>query len=190
MKFITHLFIVILVAGFGSCKLNNRAFQTYEYMPLEQYEYKQAGIQPGTEVELLAFSGGKEGDENSVYYYQFIVLDKANGDTLRILTPLISVEEPDLPNKTYTTPLLYDPEKGITNAFYERMDSTQNLLLQVEKFTKSGGSLDSVDINSMMKMVDKKQFVVINKSMPEFENPNYRTAIGVLNFKGMPWYPK
>jgi hypothetical protein len=162
--------------------------QTYQYLPLEEYKYSQASIQPGTEVELLAFSGGKEGDENSVFYYQFLVVDKTAGDTLRILTPLISIDESaGLDNKTYTTPLQYNPNKGVKNAFYELVDSTQNLALQVESLIKDNKNDSSVDINSLMTKVDKKQFVVINKSMPEFENPNYRTAIGVLNFKRIPW---
>ena len=187
-KCLTLFAVIVLIETLDGCNSRGRPNQTYEYLPLEEYRYAQASIQPGTEVELLAFSGGKEADEKGLYYYQFIVLDKNKGDTLRILTPLISVDESaGLDNKTFTTPLQYNPEKGVTNAFYEPMDSAQNLALQVDALIKDNKNDSSVDINSLMSKVDKKQFVVINKSMSEFENPNYRTAIGVLNFKKIPW---
>jgi hypothetical protein len=109
------------------------------------------------------------------------------GDTLRILTPLISVDESaGLDNKTYTTPLQYNPKKGITNAFYEPIDSAQNLLLKVESVIKHDKD-DSIELNSLMSKVDKRQFVVINKNLSELENAHFRTVIGVLNFKGIPW---
>jgi hypothetical protein len=189
MKKILTLFAVsALIVILDGCDLKGHPSQTYDYLPLEEYRYTPANIQPGTEVQLLAFSGGKEADKKDLYYYQFIVLDRNTGDTLRILAPLISVDKSaGVDDKTFTTPLQYNPEKGITNAFYELMDSTQNLVLQVDALIKDDNNDSSVDINSLMSKVDKKQFVVINKSMSEFENPNYRTAIGVLNFKRIPW---
>jgi hypothetical protein len=183
--FISLLTATVLIEIFYSC---NPAGHRYDYVPLEEYKYSKANIQAETEVELLAFSGGKESGEKSVYYYQFMVRDKSTGDTLRILTPLISVDQSaGVDNKTYTTPLQYDVAKGITNAFYEPMDSSQNLLLQTESLDKLGKNDSSVNIEALMSKIDKPQFVVVNKSMDVFENPNYRTAIGVLNFKKIPW---
>jgi hypothetical protein len=182
------LSVLLFIEVFSGCNLKSHPEQEYMYIPLEEYKYNAASIQPGTEVELLAFSGGKENDKENIYYYQFIVLNKTNMDTLRILTPLISIDESaGVENKTYTTPLQYDPEKGITNAFFEPKDSSQNLLLQIESLVKDDKKGNSVDVESLMKKVDKKQFVVVNKSMSEFENPHYHTVIGILNFKKMPW---
>lgn len=182
------LLIISLCVIVGSCSLKRSTKQEFTYVLLEEYHYQEANIQPGTEVELLAFSGGKKESEGSVLYYQFIVLEKGTKDTLRILTPFISVDrEAGVEIKTYATPLQYDPTKGITSAFYEPMDSSSNLLLQLENLVKDGEVDKSVDVQSLMGHVDKKQLVVINESLTEFSNPGYRTAIGILNFKEIPW---
>jgi hypothetical protein len=188
MKILTAAFFAFLfTAAFSSC----RAKQEFEYVPLEEYTYEKANIQPGTEVELLAFSGGRRNDKEDVYYYQFIVVSKETGDTLRILTPLISIDDlTGTANKTYTTPLQYNPEKGITNAFYEPKDSSQNLLLQTEELAdlaKTNMPDSSLDIGTLMNTLNKNQLVVVNKSIRIFQNPRYPTAIGTLNFKQIPW---
>jgi hypothetical protein len=185
MKKITRLLILtsVILTSFASCKPK----QSFLYIPLEKYKYMEAKIQPGRELELLAFSGGKKSDEESLYYYQFLVLDKATKDTLRIFTPIISFESSEgTTDKTYTTPLQYDPGKGITTAFYEPKDSTVNFALQAESL-KNYKSGDAIDLNSLMGSINKKQFVVINRSMPEFDDPHYQAVIGVLHFKDQPW---
>lgn len=182
------LLIIILCVVVSSCSYKSSTRQEFTYVLLEEYQYQEANIQPGTEVELLAFSGGKKESEGNVLYYQFIVLEKGTKDTFRILTPFISVDmEAGVESKTYATPLQYDPAKGITSAFYEPMDSSSNLLLQLETLVKDGEVDKSVDVQSLMGRVDKRQVVVINKSLAEFSNPGYRTAIGILNFKVIPW---
>ncbi len=172
-----------------SCNFWSRKEQFFTYTPLGQYQYTEADIQAGTELQLLAFSGGVESDEDNQYYYQFIVYDKAKGDTLRVLCPLISIAESvnGLDNKTYTSPLQYDLKKRVMQAFYEPMDSTHNLLLQTEKVVEMTEGNAPADFESLMKKVDKKRFVVSCKDYPELDNPAYRTAIGILNFKEMSW---
>jgi len=186
MKKITRLLILTTVVHtcFASCKPK----QSFLYIPLEKYKYREAKIQPGTELELLAFSGGKKSDEESLYYYQFLVLDMTTKDTLRIFTPLISIDDPEeAGKKIVTTPLEFDPDKHITTAYYEAKDSITNLMLQAAESFKDYKSGDSIDLNSLMGSINKKQFVVINRSIPEFDDPKYRAVIGVLHFKDQPW---
>ncbi len=182
------LLITLPLIIFFSCNEIKRKEQYFAYTPLEDYKYTEALIQPETELELLAFSGGIESDEKNLYYYQFIVYDKNKGDTLRILAPLISIYGVTAQDtKTYTSPLQYDYKKGITKATYEPLDDSHNLALQTEKVADLAEGKTDVDFEALMQKVDKKRFVITNKDMPELDNPKSPTAIGVLNFKGKPW---
>jgi DNA-directed RNA polymerase beta' subunit len=172
-----------------SCNFfNEEGGQKFEHIPLAEYKYNQASIEPGTRMQLLGFSGGKGNDKETIYYYQFIVLNEATGDTLRILSPLISFNDPESDEKkVYTTPLQFDADKGVYQAIYERQDSSQNLILQTEALTKNGALDSSVDFQALADEIKFKQLVVINKTIPMFENPNYQTAIGILHFQEIPW---
>jgi hypothetical protein len=59
-KIYTTVIHCALIEGLDSCKVKGRIDQAYEYLPLEKYKYRKASIQPGTEVELLAFPEGKK----------------------------------------------------------------------------------------------------------------------------------
>lgn len=205
MKNVIILISCIIVIGlFSSCKSNK--LQDFEYIPLAEYEHETNTIAPGTELELLAFSGGKKEEEGTVFYYQFLVLDKTTNDTLRILTPLISVdndgasgEASKIPvirvdntngigaNVTYTTPMLYDPAKRITTAYFQIKDSSQNLILQTEDLVAKAENPADIDIKKLMDTMDKKELVVVNKDMEEFSSKKYRAVVGILNFKRQPW---
>lgn len=181
----------ILLASFTGlliqCK-DAASRQEYSYIPLQDYVYTPITIAMGTELQLLAFSGGKESDKDNTYYYQFLTLNKSTGDTVRILAPLICVdsETPGI-SKTYTTPLQFDPEKGITTAYFQPKDSSQNLLMQVNSLVKDGKADTAVNIKALMEGITANEKVVINKSMPEFQNPVYPATVGILYFKEMPW---
>jgi hypothetical protein len=191
MRHIKISLLLLIVAGLiVQCNsLRHRPEQEYVYVPLKDYKYDPASIQPGTEVKLLAFSGGKQTEtDGDVYYYQFIVLNESTGDTLRILTPFISVDESaEGKNKTYTKPWQFDPAKGITEAFYELCDSSSKLLLQTNLLIETNRLDTSADFQSLVNNTRLNEFVVVNKSMGIFEDPAYKTAIGILNFKKMPW---
>ena len=184
----TIILVIVLVNPLIGCLFpDSKPKQEYEYIPMKQYKYKKAIIEPGTEVQLLAFSGGKENDKEHIYYYQFIVLNKSTGDTLSILTPLISIDvEAGAETKTYSTPLQYDLSKGVTTAFYELKDSSLNLTLQVNSLVSEQGFDTSTNLKPYMDNMLLNEFVVWNRTLPIF-NRNYKTAIGTLNFKKIPW---
>ncbi len=168
----------------------DEAYDSYKYVPLKEYIYEEASIKPGAEVEILADMGGRPNNADTVFYYQFIVVNKGTGDTIRILCPQISVEaltnNPD-DHKTFTTPRIYNMETGVTTAYYELIDKTKSLLLNVENMDKMVKSTDSADINHIMDPANAKEFVILDKNAPEAVNLRFKTAIGTLNFKKRPW---
>jgi hypothetical protein len=108
-------------------------------------------------------------------------------DTVRILASMISTQAPGEDVKTYTVVSQYDPYKRVTTAYFYPSDSSQSLLEKI-----SGSLIDKDEINT--KEIDAAvkdnstvaEYVIVNKSMPEFSR-NYKTAIGVLHFKEIPW---
>jgi hypothetical protein len=160
----------------------------FEYVALENFKYNQAAIQPGTEVEVLATLGGRPSKGDTVFYYQFMVRDKRTNDTIRILCPEITIDEPsETNNTTSTSPLAFNIEKGVTNAFYQLIDSSQNLLLNGENLSKMANGTDSVDMDHLMDPTNAKKMVVLDKNATAKQNSTFRTAVGILNFKQIPW---
>jgi hypothetical protein len=186
MQHYSKFFPVALVVLLVSCQPKKE--DILEYKPLKDFSYTPASITRGSEIELLAFSGGEKSDENTIYYYQFIGIDKSSGDTVRIISSLISVEEsPGVENKTYTTPLQFDPGKGITTAEFEPSDSSQRLAAEFNATATTNEKLSEEQIKQIIEgKSNKKELVVINKSISLFQR-DYKAAMGVLNFKKMPW---
>jgi len=78
-----YIFILFLALAF-SCK---RSDPNYEYVDLEDYKFEDAALKRGTEILLLSFSDGRPCNSGTVYYYQFIGINKETGDTVRIFSP-------------------------------------------------------------------------------------------------------
>src|SRR6185369_11747645 len=126
-------------------------------------------------------------DKDNAYYYQFIGINSRNGDTVRILTPLISFPSPENPTqKTFTMPTMINGSKQISEATYNLTDSNSNLMLQVSMNPEQGKISNSEELASLMHGMKMKQWVVVNKSMSIFEDPSYPTAIGILHFSEKP----
>ena len=107
---------------------------------------------------------------------------------IRILTPVISiVDETGVDNKIYTTPLQFNPDKGITTASFELPPSDTMLNLINQSETTPNVEISPGKILSILDNKTKqKEYVVINESIDLFRK-NYKAAIGVLNFKQVPW---
>jgi hypothetical protein len=177
----------ISVFTFAAC-LNFENKQRIEYVPLSKYKIDNADIKPDAEVKIIAYSGGKKSEKDNVNYFQFIVINKESGDTLRILAPLICItKEAGVENDTYSTPALFDRSKGVIDAVYEVKDSTQNMIVNLDASPVPGeGDIEAIK-KSLTKTVNGKEFVVVNRSIPIFANPAYKTAIGILKFRKTPW---
>lgn len=160
----------------------------FKYVPLADFKYEPANITSGTEVEILANLDGPSDNGDTVFYYQFIVLNKNNGDTIRILCPEITVDlEGDANGKTSSTPLLYDISKGVTTAFYELSDTSKSLLLNGENMEKLVNTSDSATIEHLLTPSNAIKIVVLDKNDSNTRIFRFKTAIGTLNFKKVPW---
>jgi hypothetical protein len=184
MQHPSKLFLAALIVLLVNCQ--SKKEDQLEYKPLKDFNYTPAGIARGSEIELLAFSGGEKSDENTIYYYQFIGINKSSGDTVKIISSLISVNEPG-ENKTFTTPLQYDPDKGITTAEFEPSDSSQHLAAEFNASATTDKQLTEEQVKQIIEgKSNKKELVVINKSIDLFQR-DYKAAMGMLNFKKIPW---
>lgn len=66
---------------------NVRSKPDFEYVKLSDFHYEQANIKEEEEIRLLSFSGGgKNCTDETIYYRQFIGIQKSTGDTIRILS--------------------------------------------------------------------------------------------------------
>jgi len=154
MKLATTFFSFLLVILFSACNSSNPSF---DYVKLKDFKYQKAVIATGTEIQILSFSGGKECGSEESYYYQFIGIDKSNGDTVRILAPCQVVD------------LNLKPSMGS----YTPWDSTESM---VNKALRENGESDFINENT---------FVVFNKQNARLESKNYKTAIGLLVFDNL-----
>jgi hypothetical protein len=121
-----------------------------------------------------------------VYYYQFLCFRPATGHTVRILSPLIGFDDPKT-NNTYTTPLQIDAGTELRTATFQPIDSTVNLMMQIEPISPQDGSVAPGLIDSLQSHIHQKQFVVVNNSMEVFRTNRYPTAFGILHFPSRPW---
>lgn len=187
---------LLILAVFCRCSglYPGSADNDFKYLPLKEYTYEPAEIRPGTEINIVAFSGGRENDKDADYYPQFIVINTSNGDTVRILTPLISTDSSaGSTSKTYTSPMQFDGSRGIRSATYETANPHQRMMMRLTSesiFHLPEGAEGIKELNSLIgDTIGKKEYVVINNAAPIFER-KYKTIIGVLNFKDPPWWPQ
>ena len=144
---------------------------------------------PGTPVRLIAYSGGIDENEKEIYYHQFIGVDKTTNDTLRILTSFITFPAPGSEkNKSARNVYLYSRTKRLTDAEIYPHDSIMVLLQNLSEKGYSESEVKDIptDIEPLTKEIKRKRFVVLNKDMDIFQR-NFKTVIGVLQFKEQPW---
>lgn len=167
----------------------NKREHVYEYVPLSQFSIDSNAIAPGSAVRIIAYSGGKDSKKNDINYFQFIVLNKESGDTVRVLTALINTPG-DSDKGTYTTPSMFDGSKGVFDATFEPKNSTQNMVINLSMATREKeGDLQAIQkiMTDTNNTVTGNEWVVVNKSLQIFGNRNYKTIIGILKFGSVPW---
>lgn len=158
-------------------------------MPIGEFEYTPTTVKAGTPIDLIAFSGGKANKEGEVYYYQFIGIDVNIGDTLRILSTLMSIKsDNDTINKIHIPVSEYDGAKAVTSAVFYLQDNTHDLSINLSVAGLSGDTAELGKIKSIVQRgTRKREYVVINNSIDIFAN-NYKTAFGVLHFNEKPFW--
>jgi hypothetical protein len=157
-----------------------------EYTPLKVFSFIPSDISSGTPVRILGYSGGREiRSRDSVYLYEFLCIDKLNNDTIRVFSSLISIDNAENPEPTYTTPHLFEGDKKIYDAVFEIVDPQKEKMYLMVSATSDPKNLDATILDQLN--VDLKKFVVLNKSLPLMTEPRFKAAFGCLHFKQQPW---
>ena len=177
-----YLIILIGFAFLYSCKTREK--QTFEYLPLDTFKNDTSLIAPGTKVNILAFSGSIDNNNDAIYYSQILVVNETTNDTLSILCPSLRIPHPEGDsNGIFILPTEYDPNKNIREALYKRVDSsTISLLRIISDIENSSMKETTEDLNNVIeRTASKKELVAVNKTIPIFSR-NYKTVIGILSF--------
>lgn len=178
--FLATAFAAIFAAG---CKDHASASDDVTLIPLKTFKKDSSDLKPGTPVRILAFSGGKIGHGDSSYYSEFIVLNPATGDTIRILTALISIDDASAGSlkAIYSPPGSFDGNARIFDATFEAPSANEDLFLNVVANQPGEGEKPTTTHAR-----PAHEFVVVDNNPDFFARP-YKTTIGVLHFDRRPW---
>ncbi len=159
----------------------------FEYVPLESFRYEKAEIEAGTGVRLLAFSGGIKNGNDKVHYSQLLCVTENTGDTIIILSPMVSYNQSDTDSsKIYSPIFTFNPPADMLTASYHPLDSMRlGMLIHAEGYSANkDGTLQEVE--EKLKKGVVQHMVIVNKKMPEFAGARYPAVVGVLHFKKSP----
>lgn len=176
---------LVCAVVFAHCKDNSQTTDdNLELIPFKEFKFDSADIKPGTPISILAFTGSKQGENHTVYFPQFIVVNRITDDTLRIVTTLISVDDDSSgPQKAVYSPASsFNGNAQVLDAVFEARPEDEDMYMDV--VADRPDKLDSAASGKPLGPV--KEFVVFAKSMPIFSR-HYKTAIGVLRFHRQPW---
>ncbi len=59
----------------------------FTYKPLSEFNIEQDALKNKAEIEFLYFSGGPAKEDGQDFLYQYLVISKETGDTIRVLSP-------------------------------------------------------------------------------------------------------
>ena len=182
MKFILIIAMFFLLLN---CTTNsNSSTDDIYFLPLQDCPFNISSIDSGTQIRIIAFSGGEESNEEITYYPQFIGVTKTS-DTIRVFTPLISTQVGNI----YSSPLLYNYDKGIDVATIQPKSSSLstaiNLFAHSKEFENSNIK-NAEDYERISKKTTDEKLVMV-RGISIFENPRYKTVIGALHFDEVPW---
>lgn len=180
-----HLSVALFSVLLIRCAPVDKTDANQYILPLEKLPFTLSKPDSSMDIRLIAFSGGRESTPEETYYDQFIGVT-GQGDTVRILTPLISTGA----EHTWTSPLLFNIDKGIERARYEPADSAMNvgihLLTGSEEVEKD--SINRADHFDKMKQKSRaKEWVVMVRNVSLFETVRFKTYAGTLHFDQRPW---
>lgn len=180
MKFPLLAGIIFLLTA---CRSHDKNTNEQYFISMKDCPFKISVIDSGASIRIIGFSGGRESDKQTIYYDQFVGVTDG-GDTLRILTPLINTSAAN----TYSSPLLYNHDKGIETATIQPSNEELNKALgyfihskELEQI-KDGGDLDKLSND----LPADRQLVMV-KGIRLFESTNFKTVIGALHFDEVPW---
>ena len=185
-KLIAAYLILII---FLSCNDNHEVTgnaDKIEYTALKDFSFSPSDLAPGTPLRIIGYSGGKYlQSRDSVYLYEFLCIDRQKNDTIRVFSSLISVDNSEHQEPTYTTPHMFDGQKKAYDAEFEVIDPQKEKMYLMVSSTSDPKNLDATMLNQPAG--DFKRFVILNKSLPLMLEPRFKAAFGCLHFKQQPW---
>ncbi len=185
-KLITAFLILMI---FLSCNDNHEVTgnaDKIEYTPLKDFSFNPSDLATGTALRIIGYSGGKYlQSRDSVYLYEFLCIDTQKNDTIRVFSSLISVDNSEQPEPTYTTPHMFSGEKTVYDAVFEVIDPQKEKMFLTISATNDPKNIDATTLDQPAG--DFKRFVVLNKSLPLMLEPRFKAAFGCLHFKQQPW---
>lgn len=177
---------LLLLSACGQGHKDGSFSAHYTHQPLKAFQDTITDAPAGWAIDIVAFSGGevnKNGD--ALNYCQFIGIDRATGDTVRILSPAIDVADAEADGRPVLTPsTMYDFDKGIRDASYRKATDNDKMMLQMMPQLQ-GGETDVNKLNANLN-APVPEFVMVPEGVPVFAR-HYKTAVGILTFKERPW---
>ena len=159
--------------------------------PLASFQIDSSAVASGTDIQIVGFSGGNRNQGDTLNYCQFIGINEATEDTVRILTAYINVAQPGLGENgtpVFTSPLLFDGHKGVREATFKIPDDKDKMMIKLApELEKAGNNPAGHEIDSAATAnAVKKEYVTIHDDIPLFSTPR-KTVVGLLIFKQQPW---
>ncbi len=180
------LAVLILFTRCGEGHREGSFSARYKHQPLSQFQDTPVSLSSGTPIRILAFSGGEVGKAtDELHYCQFIGINQSTGDTVRILTAAIDVEEAGSDGKPALTPsTTYDFDKGVNDATFKVPTENDEMIIKMIPQLQGGNNVPKnlgEDKNDVV-----KEYVMIPEGEPFFSR-HYKTAAGILSFHQQPW---
>lgn len=81
--------LVALLLLLSVCKSDKYACNSakYDYLPVSDFKIDMDALENGDTVKVISFSDGPWNNNEGEFYYQYIVVSKRTGDTVRVLAP-------------------------------------------------------------------------------------------------------
>ena len=179
------LAVLILFARCGHEHREGSFSVRYRHQPLKEFQDSIVSLPSGTAIRILAYSGGDVGKEtDELHYCQFIGITQTTGDTVRILTAAINVEDASTDGKPALTPsTAYDFDKGVKDATFKIPTENDEMIIKMMPLLQGDNSSKNLDIG---KTAAVKEYVMIPEGVPFFSR-HYKTAAGILSFHQQPW---
>jgi hypothetical protein len=196
MKKFILFFVILNIVLFCSCHSSSGTQDQFDYIKFKDFKFTPAVVKPGAALQIIGYSGGETPDKNEIYYFQFICVNRDNGDTIKVLASMIDIDTGDGKHGIFTPAYQYDWSKGATDALFLPLDSVNQTLEMMESLisatTKNDGQ-NIVDTSFTKNISDttafnnRPKYVIVNEQYPAFSDTSYKAVAGVLVFKQQPW---
>ena len=185
---LTAVFLLSSCGGSGGSGASSEHFAS---RPLATFQIDSSAVASGTGIQIVGFSGGNRNAGDTLNYCQFIGINEATEDTVRILAAYINVDQPESGDNTmpvFTSPLLFDGHKGVREATFKIPDEKDKMMIKLApELEKAGNNPDFQKIGrAATDSTVKKEYVIVHDDIHLFAAPR-KTVVGLLIFKQQPW---